>query len=65
MPNPKRRHSKARRDKRRAHDALTAPAVSECPRCREPKRPHRVCPNCGYYMVKSKLVQITGGAEKL
>ncbi|MEK7799800.1 MAG: 50S ribosomal protein L32, partial [Acidobacteriota bacterium] len=23
MPNPKRRHSRARRDKRRAHDALT------------------------------------------
>ena len=29
MPNPKRRHSKARRDKRRAHDALTPPALSE------------------------------------
>ncbi|MGE5413434.1 MAG: 50S ribosomal protein L32, partial [Syntrophomonadaceae bacterium] len=29
MPNPKRRHSKARRDKRRAHDALTPPAMSE------------------------------------
>ena len=49
MPNPKRRHSKARRDKRRAHDALTAPAVSTCPTCQEPKLPHRVCPSCGYY----------------
>jgi len=65
MPNPKRRHSKARRDKRRAHDALDAPAKSECPRCRAAKLPHRVCPSCGYYMVKSKLVQVTDGAENL
>ena len=35
MPNPKRRHSKARRDKRRAHDALTPPALSDCPNCHE------------------------------
>ncbi len=49
MPNPKRRHSKARRDKRRAHDALAIPTLSVCPNCQEPKLPHRVCPSCGYY----------------
>jgi len=49
MPNPKRRHSKARTGKRRAHDALTSPSLSECPHCHEPKMPHRVCPHCGYY----------------
>ena len=49
MPNPKRRHSKARRDRRRSHDALTAPSLSECSHCHEPKMPHRVCPHCGYY----------------
>ena len=49
MPNPKRRHSKARRDSRRAHDHLTAPGKSECPNCHEPRLPHRVCPHCGYY----------------
>jgi large subunit ribosomal protein L32 len=49
MPNPKRRHSKARRDKRRAHDALTPVNLSRCPQCQEPKLPHRVCPNCGTY----------------
>jgi large subunit ribosomal protein L32 len=49
MPNPKHRHSKARRDKRRAHDFLTAPSMSECPNCHEPKLPHRVCPHCGQY----------------
>jgi large subunit ribosomal protein L32 len=49
MPNPKRRHSKARRDKRRAHDALPSVGLSECPNCHEKKLPHRVCPHCGYY----------------
>ena len=49
MPNPKRRHSKARRDKRRAHDALPTPTVSRCPQCQEMKLPHRVCPSCGTY----------------
>jgi large subunit ribosomal protein L32 len=49
MPNPKRRHSKARKNKRRSHDHLTAPTLMECPNCREMKLPHRACPNCGYY----------------
>ncbi|HEV2297451.1 MAG TPA: 50S ribosomal protein L32 [Candidatus Acidoferrales bacterium] len=49
MPNPKRRHSKARTSKRRAHDHLTAPSISNCPNCHEPKLPHRACPHCGYY----------------
>jgi len=49
MPNPKRRRSKSRTAKRRTHDALRPAAISECPQCHEPKRPHTVCANCGYY----------------
>ena len=49
MANPKRRHSKSRRGKRRAHDALSQQAFSECPNCHQAKLPHRVCPSCGYY----------------
>jgi large subunit ribosomal protein L32 len=49
MPNPKRRHSKARRDRRRAHDALAQPARSTCPSCGANKEPHRACPSCGDY----------------
>lgn len=49
MPNPKRRHSKRRKNNRRAHDALTAQALTECPNCHEQKLPHRVCPHCGFY----------------
>jgi large subunit ribosomal protein L32 len=49
MANPKRRHSKSRRDKRRSHLALSRKTLSECPNCHQPKPPHRVCSNCGYY----------------
>lgn len=49
MANPKRRHSKARRDRRRTHDALAAPPSSNCPNCGEVKLPHRACPECGHY----------------
>jgi large subunit ribosomal protein L32 len=49
MPNPKRRHSKARKNKRRAHDFLTSPSLSECPNCHERKLPHQACLKCGYY----------------
>ena len=52
MPNPKRRHSKARRDRRRAHDHLATPGLSLCPNCHEPKLSHRVCPHCGFYKGK-------------
>lgn len=49
MPNPRRRHSKARGRKRRTHWKLVAPSLSDCPQCRAPKMVHRVCPSCGYY----------------
>ncbi len=49
MAVPKRRVSRSRRDKRRSHHALTPPNYVLCPRCAEPKLPHYICPNCGYY----------------
>jgi large subunit ribosomal protein L32 len=49
MPNPKRRHSKARTRSRRAHDFLKLKSLSTCPQCQEAKEPHRVCAKCGYY----------------
>jgi large subunit ribosomal protein L32 len=49
MALPKRRHSHQRSHKRRSHNALKVEGLSTCPQCSEPKRPHRVCMNCGYY----------------
>jgi large subunit ribosomal protein L32 len=48
-PQPKRKLSKGRRDRRRSHLALTAPNLVECPTCHKLRRPHVVCPNCGSY----------------
>ena len=53
MAVPKRKVSKARRDKRRSSVwKLDAPALSKCTQCGELKMPHRVCPGCGYYKGK-------------
>ncbi|MCZ6480276.1 MAG: 50S ribosomal protein L32 [candidate division NC10 bacterium] len=57
MGLPKRRHSNARTRKRRAHDALSVPAVTVCPHCRERKLPHRVCPSCGTYRGREVVKQ--------
>lgn len=53
MAVPKRKVSKARRDKRRSSVwKLDMPALSKCTQCGELKMPHRVCPMCGYYKGK-------------
>lgn len=49
MAVPKRRVSKQRKRKRRGHHKAEAAAVTACPRCGDPKLPHRVCPSCGTY----------------
>ncbi len=50
MAVPKKRQSPTRRDTRRAnHDRMAPPTVVLCPQCSEPKLPHHVCQNCGYY----------------
>ncbi|ODS33709.1 MAG: putative 50S ribosomal protein L32 [Candidatus Scalindua rubra] len=65
MALPKRRHSSSRTGKRRSHDALNPPNIPGfalakktsgsrskrfiCPHCKQIKRPHTICHNCGYY----------------
>lgn len=50
MAVPKRKVSKARRDKRRSSVwKLDAPALSRCSNCGALTSPHKVCTNCGYY----------------
>jgi large subunit ribosomal protein L32 len=49
MANPTNKTSKARTGKRRTHKVLTAPNLSLCPQCHEPKMPHRACMGCGTY----------------
>jgi large subunit ribosomal protein L32 len=54
-PVPKKKTSKARRDSRRSHHALSAPTVVECPQCHSKKPPHVVCPSCGSYAGRQVL----------
>jgi large subunit ribosomal protein L32 len=65
MAVPKRKKSKAMRDHRRAQwmRSTPKPTVGQCPRCQEPKTPHRVCANCGYYGDKAVLPQREESAE--
>jgi len=49
MAVPKRRKSKSRSRTRRAHQAISAPNVIDCPSCGEPTMPHRMCSHCGKY----------------
>jgi large subunit ribosomal protein L32 len=48
-PLPKRKHSKGRTHRRRAHDALSQVKLVECGSCHNLHLPHRVCPGCGQY----------------
>lgn len=55
MPNPKRKHSKQRRDKRRTHYKAVAPTLGICQNCGATVVYHRVCPECGHYKGKPAI----------
>jgi len=55
MGVPKQRHTKSRRNKRRAHIFLREPLLSKCPKCGVFIRPHTICLHCGYYKGKEVL----------
>lgn len=49
MAVPKRKKSRSRTRSRRSQWQGATPSYSECPQCHQPKLPHKVCKNCGYY----------------
>lgn len=56
MAVPKRKTSKARRDKRRASTTkIDAPNLIDCPNCQAKTVSHRVCPACGFYKGKEVI----------
>jgi large subunit ribosomal protein L32 len=59
MAVPKRRTSKSKRNKRRSHDAISAPTLANCPECGAAMQPHRSCPSCGRYRKR----RVTGVEE--
>jgi large subunit ribosomal protein L32 len=54
-PLPKRKISKTRRNKRRAHDHLSLRHLVICDDCGEYKPSHQVCPHCGLYKGREVL----------
>jgi large subunit ribosomal protein L32 len=50
---PKRKISKGRKNRRRAHNALEVKPITKCPKCGSVIRSHFECQYCGYYK-KSK-----------
>jgi len=63
MALPKRRHSSSRQGKRRGSQKIPVPSISECPNCKSPRLPHRVCSVCGYYNGK-QVIQIKEKKKK-
>lgn len=54
---PFRKVSKTRGRKRRTHYKISANGVTNCPKCGEVVRPHRVCKNCGTYKGKDVVTK--------
>ena len=46
-PSPSRSSRMRAPSKRRAQHKISAPSLNSCPQCHAPRRPHRVCRNCG------------------
>lgn len=46
---PKKRHSRQRKGKRRAGISLKVTQAVECANCSAPQLSHSVCASCGYY----------------
>ncbi len=57
MAVPKQRQSHSRTNKRRSQHKIEQPHLRHCPRCHEPRLPHRVCPNCGTYAGREVVVR--------
>src|SRR3990172_5256452 len=56
MPGePKRRHSRQRKGKRRASISFAIPNAVLCPNCNSMMIPHSVCRTCGFYRGKEVL----------
>lgn len=49
MPVPKRKRSRARRDKRFANKAMSHSQFNLCSNCSAPVMSHQACVECGFY----------------
>ena len=59
---PKHKISKTSQRRRNSHNRLTIKALAKCTQCFEMKLTHRVCPACGYYNKRTKVLDIQKSA---
>lgn len=52
MACPKKKTSSSKQGHTRSHWKAKVSILSECDKCHEPKLPHTICTNCGYYRKK-------------
>lgn len=65
MGVPKRKRSKARRDKRFANKGIEVKALGVCSNCATVVVPHAICKNCGHYKgVKVLRTRIERGLRR-
>ena len=58
MAVPFRKISKTRGRMRRTHYKIEANGTVKCSNCGAAIRPHRVCPECGFYKGKNQLEKV-------
>ncbi|MDD3735414.1 MAG: 50S ribosomal protein L32 [Candidatus Pacebacteria bacterium] len=63
MPEPKQRHTKSRRNRRRSQIKIQQKVFSICPKCKQRVLPHQMCPNCGYYKGR-QVIDVLAKLEK-
>lgn len=49
------RHTRSHTNQRRSHHAKKSAVLPACSKCGEPKPPHVICRNCGFYRGKQVL----------
>ena len=57
MAVPKKKMSRSRTKRRKAHWKVKRPRTSVCPHCHSPKLPHHACANCGTYRGREILTE--------
>lgn len=58
MAVPKKKTSKAKKNMRRSHHALSGVNLVSCPECGEAVMPHRACLSCGSYNGRQVIASV-------